>query len=62
MEPWRRGLVVTSPPVTMETGAMGREAESRHFNSEKEMAEGSRTCVQDNDIFFSIVQPCFQQW
>jgi hypothetical protein len=27
--PWRRGLVVSSPPTTEETGAMGREIESR---------------------------------
>jgi hypothetical protein len=27
--PWRRGLVVSSPPATEETGAMGREIESR---------------------------------
>jgi hypothetical protein len=27
--PWRRGLVVSSPPNTEETGAMGREIESR---------------------------------
>jgi hypothetical protein len=26
--PWRRGLVVSSPPATEETGAMGREIES----------------------------------
>jgi hypothetical protein len=26
---WRRGLVESSPPVTEETGAMGREIESR---------------------------------
>jgi hypothetical protein len=26
---WRRGLVVSSPPATEETGAMGREIESR---------------------------------
>jgi hypothetical protein len=26
--PWRRGLVVLSPPATKETGAMGREIES----------------------------------
>jgi hypothetical protein len=28
-EPWRRGLVVTSPPATEEIGAIGREIESR---------------------------------
>jgi hypothetical protein len=28
--PWLRGLVVSSPPVTGETGAIGREIESRH--------------------------------
>jgi hypothetical protein len=27
--PWRRGLVVSSPPTTEETGAMDREIESR---------------------------------
>jgi hypothetical protein len=27
--PWRRGLVVSSPPATEETKAMGRETESR---------------------------------
>jgi hypothetical protein len=27
--PWRRGHVVSSPPATEETGAMGREIESR---------------------------------
>jgi hypothetical protein len=27
--PWRRGLVVSSPPPSEETGAMGREIESR---------------------------------
>jgi hypothetical protein len=27
--PWRRGLVVSSPPATEETGAMGRGVESR---------------------------------
>jgi hypothetical protein len=27
--PWRSGLVVSSPPATEETGAMGREIESR---------------------------------
>jgi hypothetical protein len=27
--PWRAGLVVTSPPDAEETGAMGREIESR---------------------------------
>jgi hypothetical protein len=27
--PWRRGLVLSSPPATVETGAMGREIESR---------------------------------
>jgi hypothetical protein len=27
--PWRSGLVVLSPPATEETGAMGREIESR---------------------------------
>jgi hypothetical protein len=27
--PWRLGLVVSSPPATEETGAMGREIESR---------------------------------
>jgi hypothetical protein len=26
--PWRRGLVVSSPPNTEETGALGREIES----------------------------------
>jgi hypothetical protein len=26
--PWRRGLVVTSPPTTEEIGSMGREIES----------------------------------
>jgi hypothetical protein len=25
LRPWRRGLVVSSPPATEETGAMGRE-------------------------------------
>jgi hypothetical protein len=29
IHPWRRGLVVSSPPATEETGAMGREIESR---------------------------------
>jgi hypothetical protein len=40
--PRRRGLVVSSPPVIEETGAMGREIESRQvihkvvvFRSEK---------------------------
>jgi hypothetical protein len=28
-KPWRRGLVVLSPPATYESGAMGREIESR---------------------------------
>jgi hypothetical protein len=27
-QPWRRGLVVSSPHATEETGAMGREIES----------------------------------
>jgi hypothetical protein len=27
--PWRRGLVVSSPPATEETGDMGREVDSR---------------------------------
>jgi hypothetical protein len=27
--PWRRGPVVSSPPANEETGAMGREIESR---------------------------------
>jgi hypothetical protein len=27
--PWRRGLVISSLPATVETGAMGREIESR---------------------------------
>jgi hypothetical protein len=27
--PWRRGLGVSSPPATEETGAMGREIKSR---------------------------------
>jgi hypothetical protein len=27
--PWRRGLVVSLPPTTEETGAMVREIESR---------------------------------
>jgi hypothetical protein len=27
--PWQRGLVVSCPPATEETGAMGREIESR---------------------------------
>jgi hypothetical protein len=27
--PWRRGLVVSTPPATEETGTMGREIESR---------------------------------
>jgi hypothetical protein len=26
--PWQRSLVITSPPATKETGAMGREIES----------------------------------
>jgi hypothetical protein len=26
--PWRRGVVLTSPPATEEIGAMGREIES----------------------------------
>jgi hypothetical protein len=26
---WRRGLVISSPPATEETGAMGSEIESR---------------------------------
>jgi hypothetical protein len=29
LTPWRRDLVVSSPPTTEETGAMGREVESR---------------------------------
>jgi hypothetical protein len=29
--PWRRGLVVSSPPATKETGAMGLEIESRVY-------------------------------
>jgi hypothetical protein len=29
VSPWRRGLVVLYPPATEETGAMGREIESR---------------------------------
>jgi hypothetical protein len=28
-KPWLRGLVLLSPPVTEETGAMGREIETR---------------------------------
>jgi hypothetical protein len=28
--PWRRGLVVSFSPATKETGAMGREIESRY--------------------------------
>jgi hypothetical protein len=28
--PWRRGLVISSPPATEETGAVGREIESLH--------------------------------
>jgi hypothetical protein len=31
--PWRRGLVVSSPPATEEIGAMGREIESRQGGS-----------------------------